>query len=161
MGARGSRDRMPSASSPRPSSRAEHSMPWDSTPRILLRRILFPSGSRAPTRAMGATMPSCTLVAPHTTARGPPLPASTLHKLRRSAWGWGKTSSTRATTTLSMGADNGSALSTVRPADVSCSTRVSVSTGASAHSRNHCSLTFISGTARGNADRCRKTSADR
>ncbi len=159
-GARSSRLMMPSASSPSPSSAAEHSIPWDSTPRILLRRILRPSGRRAPTSATGARMPANTFGAPHTTESVSPLPASTLHTLRRSASGCAPTSSTWATTMSSPRRASGSALSTSRPAAVSCSTRVSVSTGASTHSRSHCSLTFI-GTAPGSAGRCRRTGADR
>ncbi len=48
-GASAARARIPPWSSPRPSSRGEHSMPSDTTPRILRRSILKSPGSTAPT----------------------------------------------------------------------------------------------------------------
>ena len=53
-----SSSRMPEWSSPRPSSFAEHSMPSETTPRILRRSSLKPPGSCAPAGANGAIMPA-------------------------------------------------------------------------------------------------------
>ena len=73
-------------------------MPWLSSPRIVLFRITVPPGNVAPTVASGTTIPARTLGAPHTT-RTSPAPLSTRHRVRRSAFGWRMTSSTRPTTT--------------------------------------------------------------
>ena len=63
--------RIPLWSSPRPSSRAEHSIPSDTSPRIFRRSIAKSPGSIAPTGANGTTMPGLMLGAPHTTRRSP------------------------------------------------------------------------------------------
>jgi hypothetical protein len=49
---------MPLWSSEMPSSRAEHNIPSDTTPRILRFVISNPPGSDAPTMANGATIPA-------------------------------------------------------------------------------------------------------
>ena len=54
-------------------------------------------GSTAPAMAQMAFMPARTLGAPHTILSRVPVPASTVHTLRRSAFGWRTTSSTSAT----------------------------------------------------------------
>ena len=89
---------MPSWSSESSSSRAEHSMPWLSSPRIFAFLIVTPPGSVAPTVASGTIMPARTFGAPHTT-RSSPAPPSTRHSDSLSAFGCFCTSSTRATTT--------------------------------------------------------------
>ena len=93
-----SRSTIPSWSSESSSSRAEHSMPWLSWPRILLAWMTVPPGSFAPTVASGTTIPGLTLGAPHTT-RTSAVPSVTRHSVSRSALGWRLTSSTFATTT--------------------------------------------------------------
>ena len=87
------------------SSRAEHSMPRLSTPRILptLMRNGSPpasaGGSSAPTRAHGTRIPASTLGAPQTMLRCSPAPTSTMQTRRRSASGCFSTATTRPTTT--------------------------------------------------------------
>ncbi len=78
---------MPACSSDRPSSRSEHSMPFDSSPRILpgLRSspvpgMCVPGGANTPfrpVRAFGAPQTTCTT----------PLPVSTRQSFSRSAFG--------------------------------------------------------------------------
>ena len=46
---------------------AEHSMPFDSTPRSSAAPMALPPGSVEPTRANGALIPTATFGAPHTT----------------------------------------------------------------------------------------------
>src|SRR6476469_9983712 len=106
------------------SSLAEHIMPCDSTPRsspTLITNGLpsAPGGSTAPAIAQMAFMPARTLGAPHTILSRVPVPASTLHTLRRSAFGWRVTSSTSATTTFENGGATASTSSTSRPDMVS------------------------------------------
>ena len=57
---------MPSCSSPRPSSRAEQSMPFDSRPRSFARLMPMPPGSCAPTIATATLSPARTFLAPQT-----------------------------------------------------------------------------------------------
>src|SRR6476469_1343071 len=102
------------------SSLAEHIMPCDSTPRsspTLITNGLpsAPGGSTAPAMAQIAFMPARTLGAPHTMLSRVPVPASTLHTFRRSAFGWRVTSSTSATTTFENGGATASTSSTSRP----------------------------------------------
>ena len=52
-----------------PSSRPEHSIPFETTPRIVRRAISMPPGSRVPTRASGTRSPSAKLKAPQTISR--------------------------------------------------------------------------------------------
>ena len=56
----------PPASSDSPSSRAEHSMPCDSTPRMFVRRMARPPGSCAPSTAQGTSSPAAAFGAPQT-----------------------------------------------------------------------------------------------
>ncbi len=74
-------------------------MPSDTSPRIFERLILTPPGSSAPIMASGYFAPARTFGAPHTTASGVPVPASTMHSESLSASGWRRTSVTRPTTT--------------------------------------------------------------
>ena len=133
----------PDASSASPSSRAEHSMPSESTPRIVARRIVMPPGSVAPSRASGASMPAAALGAPQTIVSGAPPPASTVHTRRRSAPGCGATATMRATTTPANAGAAASTLSTSRPPIVSASASVRVSIGGSHSARSQCSENFI------------------
>ena len=55
---------------PRPSSRAEHSMPFDSTPRSLAGLMRTSSGSWAPTMATATFSPARTFFAPQTISGG-------------------------------------------------------------------------------------------
>ena len=110
--------RIPSCSSPRPSSRVEQSMPWLVTPRILLFRILKSSPRTVPMGASAVTRPARALGAPHTISRISPSPASTRHTCSRSALGWGPASRMRATRTPSGTAPAVSMRSTGSPAMV-------------------------------------------
>ena len=58
---------MPLWSSPSPISRADSSMPSDTSPRIVRRSSVNPPGSVAPDGAYGTTMPAVMFGAPHTT----------------------------------------------------------------------------------------------
>lgn len=109
----------PAWSCDRPSSRAEHSMPEDCTPRILATPIFMPPGSSAPTRASGTVRPAAALGAPHTICSRAPEPSSTWHTRSLSASGWGAMSTMRVTTTPVNGGAAGSVSSTSRPAMVS------------------------------------------
>src|SRR5437867_698276 len=69
-GASASTVRMPrSCSSPRPSSRSEHSIPWDSVPRIFALAIRRSPGSTAPGGAKAARTPTAAFGAPQTTLK--------------------------------------------------------------------------------------------
>ena len=68
---------MPAWSSPRPSSRGEHSIPSLAMPRILRRPIVRPSGIVVPSVASGTTSPACMLNAPHHDVERSPSPVST------------------------------------------------------------------------------------
>ncbi len=99
-------------------------MPCDSTPRnwpILISNGLpsSPGGRTAPAIAHATFMPARTFDAPHTMFNKVPVPASTWHTFKRSAFGCLTTSSTFATTTLENGGATGSTSSTSRPDIVS------------------------------------------
>src|SRR5688572_30661244 len=138
-----SRTRRPDASSSSPSSFAEHNMPCDKTPRTDDSAIAVPFGSIAPGRASGAYMPTAAFGAPQTTLTGDPLPASTLHTRRRSAFGCASTLAMRATTTLSSAGPAGSRASTSSPAIVSASARTGESIAGFAIVRSQFSENFI------------------
>ena len=145
--------RASSASSSRPpcssaifSSLAEHSMPRLSTPRSSPTPILkgLPSdllssagGSSAPTVASGTRMPTRALGAPQTICSSSGPPASTWHTRRRSACGCGSTATMRATTTPVKGGATGRRSSTSMPDMVSRSARAWVLSGGLQNSRNH------------------------
>src|SRR6185369_11632179 len=142
-GASSSRTSRPSWSSESLSSRAEHIMPRLSTPRILPISMRngslapsFAGGSSAPTSAHGAFMPARTFGAPQTIESGSPLPTSTAQTRKRSAFGWGSTASTLATTTPRNGGATGCIASTSRPAIVSRSASSTVPIGGSQNSRS-------------------------
>src|SRR6185369_9385024 len=130
----------PAWSSDRPSSRAEHSMPWLSTPRIFAALISkgwpFSPCSLAPTSAQGTFWPAATLGAPHTMLSIWPVPASTLHSDSRSALGWLSFSSTLATTTPENGGATGWQSSTSSPDMVSRCDSSSVEMGGSTSVRS-------------------------
>src|SRR5690242_2379770 len=92
---------IPSPSWPSPSSLAEQSIPCESSPRIFRSSSVIPPGRVTPTRAKGYFFPAVTFGAPQTTCFLVPLPSSTVVIFRRSALGWGCTSSTRPITTAS------------------------------------------------------------
>jgi hypothetical protein len=86
-GASAGRSMMPSCSSERPISRAEHSMPLEAWPRMLPALSSRPvPGTTRPARAKTPFMPVRALGAPHTTCTCS-LPVSTMHTRRRSASG--------------------------------------------------------------------------
>ena len=128
------RCRMPSWSSPRPSSLAELSMPLDHSPRILRRAISMPSGITVPIVASGTRMPGSRLEAPQAICSASPSPASTSTRRMRSASGWARTSSTLATTTPSRSEPTVSIDSTDRPRLPHASAISAGSSGRSANS---------------------------
>ncbi len=87
------RTQIPCDSSLSPSSRSEQIIPSDSTPRILVRRSLVPSGRWAPTWATATRWPAATLGAPQTIERRAE-PMSTWQRVSRSAFGWRAASTT-------------------------------------------------------------------
>ena len=101
-----------------PSSRAEQSIPWLSTPRIFAALISRP-GKLAPIIASGTFMPARTLGAPQTICKGSPWPAFTLHSESLSALGCFATVRTSPTTMPVNGGATGVQDSTSRPDMVS------------------------------------------
>src|SRR4051794_18368444 len=123
------------------SSRAEHSMPWLSTPRSLPSLIWnglpsSPGGSSAPTSAVGTRMPGRALGAPQTMLRRAPCPTSTWHTRRRSALGCWTASLISPTTTLVNGGATGRRSSTSSPPMVSVSAICCVVSGGLQNSRS-------------------------
>jgi hypothetical protein len=82
------RSRIPSCRSDNPSSRSEHNIPCESTPRSFRSAIVNPPIS-VPGNATTPTGPAVAFGAPHTIVRGRPSPTSTRHTERRSASGCG------------------------------------------------------------------------
>ena len=124
--ASGGSTRMPEWSSATPSSRAEHSIPSETSPRIVARPIVTSPGRRAPGRATGTLSPTLKLWAPHTMRRDDtPVVTSTTSSL--SALGWGMIAVTSPTTTPSMSAPGRWMASTFSPAAVSAAARESAS----------------------------------
>src|SRR3954468_10777444 len=108
------------------SSRAEHNMPWLSTPRNLPSLIAnglpsSPGGSSAPTSAVGTLMPTRAFGAPQTMFSSAPCPTSTWHTRRRSAVGCCAASLISRTTTFVKGGASGRSSSTSSPPMVSVS----------------------------------------
>ncbi len=132
--------RIPSCSSDRPSSRAEQSMPFDSTPRSFARRITSPEASRAPSRASGVFMPARTLGAPQTTCSRAEPPPATWQTVSLSASGWRSTESTSPTTTPWKSPAAGSIDSTSRPLMVRRAASAAGSRPASTHSLSQARL---------------------
>ena len=95
---------MPSWSSPKPISAAEQHMPLDISPRILRWAISMPLGMTVPIVANGMRSPTDMLNAPQQTCRASPSPQSTSTSWILSASGWGRRSSTFASTTPSRSA---------------------------------------------------------
>ena len=98
---------MPSCSTPNPSSRAEHNMPFDSRPRSFARLMTIPPGNSAPTRATATLRPARTLGAPQTICRRLVPSIVTWHSDNFSAFGWRPHSSTSPTTTPENGGATG------------------------------------------------------
>ena len=134
---RSSSNSSPSWSSLRRSSRAEQSMPLETTPRILRSAITNPPGSTAPTGASGTWLPRAKLVAPQTMSRGP-LPVSTVTRRTRSAPSMALIASMRTTTTSSRPSPTCSTPSTTRPRSsivAVSSSREGKSTNVASHDR--------------------------
>ena len=132
------------------SSRAEHSMPWLSTPRslpTLMRKGLpsSPGGSSAPTWAQGTRMPGRALGAPQTMVSGAAPPTSTWHTRRRSALGCCTASLISPTTIFENGGATGASSSTSRPAMVRVSASSWVVRGGLQNSRSQDSGNCIVG----------------
>ena len=139
----GGRMRMPAWSEPRPSSADEHSIPLDHSPRILRRAISMPSGMVEPRVASGTRSPTSMLKAPQQICRASPSPASTSTRPMRSALGWGRRSSTRATTMPSRPSPRRVTSSTGVPRSLKASLRTSASWSNGARSRSQDWSTFI------------------
>ncbi|MDT4821852.1 hypothetical protein FQZ97_550410 [compost metagenome] len=149
MGASASSSSRPPWSSLSFSSRAEHSMPWLSTPRSLpslMRKGLpsSPGGSSAPTRAHGTLMPTRALGAPHTMFSKAPCPTSTWHTRKRSAFGCCTASLISPTTMRVKGGATGRRSSTSKPPMVSVSASAALSRGGLQNSRSQDSGNCIS-----------------
>ena len=137
---------MPSWSSPRPSSRAEQSMPSDGTPRISPALSTRPeAGMVLPTGAKTAFMPVRALGAPQTTETGPS-PASTVQARRRSALGCCAASMTWAMRKRASAAPGFSTPSSSRPMPVRVSVMVSRSALVSRCSRSQDRVNFMRGS---------------
>ena len=136
------RTQIPSASSESPSSRSEQIMPSDPTPRILLFRSFVPSGRRAPICATATDCPPATFEAPHTIDSFAD-PTSTEQRRRRSAFGWGDTSSTRPTMIAGSSEAPCSIEATGNPRMASACARASGVGGRSTQSASQPHVTFI------------------
>ena len=142
MGASQPSSSSPAWSSDKPSSRAEHSIPFDSTPRSFACLISSP-GSFAPTSAQGTRMPVVTFGAPQTICKIAPVPASTSHTRSLSAFGWGAIAFTSATTIWSNAAVTGAISSTSSPAIVNLCASSSTVNLVSTSSLSQFTETFI------------------
>ena len=140
-------DADPAWSSPSPSSRAEHSIPFDQTPPILRRPISMPFGITVPMVASGTRSPAC-----HVEGPAADLAAARRRRRRRSTrWillaPWiGRVSSTRATTMPSSPSPIRSSSSTAMPRSLISSPSATGSPSNGAKSRNQESRTFIGGS---------------
>ena len=144
-GASSGRSMMPSCSSDRPISRSEHSMPFDSWPRItpFFRSSPVP-GICVPAAANTPFMPVRALGAPHTTwIRSSPV--STMQTLSRSASGCCRASTTRAIRKGASSAALSSTLSTSRPMAVSFAAISSSGASVSRCSLSQDRVNFMSG----------------
>ena len=133
------------------SSRAEHSMPWLSTPRSLLKRMRkglpsSPGGNSDPTRATGTRMPTRALGAPQTILSKAAWPTSTRQTRSLSALGCCAASRISPTTTWLNGGAAGTASSTSMPAMVRVSASCFVVRGGLQNSRSQLSGNCIRGS---------------
>ena len=158
-GASGESTSSPACSSESPSSRAEQSIPLDSTPRSFAFLISRP-GSLAPIIAHGTFWPSATLGAPQTICRSSPVPASTSVTRSLSAFGCGETFFTCATTMPEKAPPRETLSSTSRPPMVSARASASTSRSTATSSFSHATETFI-GIAPGTSSRSRRRGAGR
>ena len=150
----GVRIRMPAWSSPRPSSRDEHNMPFDHSPRSLRRAISRPPGITVPSVARGTRSPTAMLNAPQQICSGSPSPVSTSTSWILSALGCGRRASTRTTTMPSRPSPIRSTDSTAMPRSLMASPRpTGSSSGKGANSRSQERRTFMPGTAPGSGRR--------
>ncbi len=113
---------MPSWSSPKSSSRAEHIIPRDSTPRMLPTLSASPeAGITVPGLASTTLIPARALGAPHTICSGSLSPLLTMQRRKRSALGCFSALMISATVKSFSRAPASSMLSTSRPMLVSLS----------------------------------------
>ena len=158
IGASAGRMRIPSASTVRPSSSPEQSMPLLTTPIFSVRSMCRPPGRTAPGRATGTRWPAAMFVAPHTISSASPFSTVTRVSERRSARGCCSTDSSSPTTTFCHSPPHGMIDLTSMPSSVRRSARASGVSSTSTISRSQLSGTLI-GTARGNGGRSRGTAA--
>ena len=138
---------MPSCSSPSRSSRIEHNMPRDSTPRMVPIFNSAPvAGMIVPGLANTAFMPACAFGAPQTTCTGSPAPVSTMHSRNLSAFGCFSAETTYATVKSFSRAPASSTDSTSRPMLVSLSAMVCASASVSSGAFSQESVNFIGST---------------
>ena len=138
-GASSPRISRPAASSERPSSVPEQSMPLETTPFILRWPISKPPGRMAPTGASGTRSPTSKLWAPQTISTGSPVPASTRTRRILSAPLMAEISRTRLTTTSASPSPTYSMPSTTRPRSSSAARSTPTSPGNWAKSRSQLS----------------------
>ena len=134
--------KIPSWASDRPSSSAAHSIPSETSPLILLRLILVPSGSVAPRGANAALSPMLKLLAPQTTFTCSE-PLLTLHRRRRSALGCCPISTISPTTRSVNPPPEREMLSTSVPEAVNASASSSAVASKSTNSFSQLSGTFM------------------
>src|SRR5215216_1448789 len=144
-GESGGSTRMPEWSSPRPSSRAEQSIPSESMPRIPRLEIVRPSGISVPSVASVTTSPGSKLNAPHQTWCSTPSPESTQTRWVLRASGCCSVRMMRAVTTPGTPPVR-MVSSTGRPsmASMSDSSSRSSGSGSATYSRSQERRTFIS-----------------
>ena len=137
----------PAWSSLMPSSRAEHIMPWETSPRIFVSPMTKPPGSSAPGSATGTTSPALKFFAPQTIWRTTPSPTSTRQTLRWSLFACGSKERIFPMTTCSSGGNPAEEISsTSSPIIGSASAIFSAGTSLkSAYLFSHCRETFIIG----------------
>src|SRR5437899_1141846 len=136
---------MPSWSSEISSSAAEHSMPRLSTPRIVpTPSVMFLPGMNVPGGENTLTRPARAFGAPQTTCTGAaPLPVSTMHTRRRSAFGCCSAEITRAIESGASAFALSSMFSTSRPIMVSLSASFSSGSSVSRCSFSQESVNFM------------------
>ena len=152
---------MPSESSLKPNSLAEHNMPADSTPRSLAALILRSPGNCAPTVASAVLKPARAFGAPQTIcSSGAPSPRLTAQTRNLSACGCSSALMISATRTPSNGGAAVAIDSSSKPAMVRALPSAFGSSSASTHSRSHCNEIFMRHrTGAGSANHFRRTNA--
>src|SRR6266542_560688 len=142
-GTSSARTRIPLWSADSPSSRGEHNMPSDSTPRIFRAdRGSGSPGTRAPGPASGTRSPGFMFRTPTTRSRWVP-PASTRARHSLSELGWSRTSMTLATTTPAIPSHGRTMDSTCRPFMSRIGTSSSGERSSGQNSRSHDRTTLM------------------